>query len=174
MVAQSHGWLERVLGPRLTLKEANVICWGLFLALLAPAFYRAVEMQNQLGHSIPDTDFVNSYAMGRILNEFPAAELHIAELQNGVRTEIHPLSSGHYGPIPYPPFVGMLFQPLGRLRYAKAYQLWLWISLALYAAALALVSVRLFPGDTLRLSLIVCLALCFFPFANRPGREEEA
>jgi hypothetical protein len=164
MLTQFLRWPERVLGPRLTLKEANLICWGLFFALLAPAVYRAEQGQNRIGRLIPDVDFVNFYAMGRILNEYPAAELYDADLQTRIRTQVHPLSLGSYGPIPYPPFIGLLFQPFARLPYATAYHLWLSISLALYIVALVMVSARFFPGDLLRLSLICCLALCYFPF----------
>jgi hypothetical protein len=165
MLTRFLRWPERVLGPRLTLKEANLICWGLFIALFAPALYMAVQGQNRIGKPIPDVDFVGFYAMGRILNEYPAAGLYDAGLQIRIRTEVHPLSSGSYNSVPYPPFVGMLFQPLARLPFATAYLLWLSISLALYTAALVMVSARLFPGDLLRLSLILCLALSFFPFA---------
>ena len=165
MQAHSPGRLERLLGPRLTLKEGNFICWGLFFALLVPACYRAVQMKAQSEHPTLDADFVNFYAMGRILNQYPAPELYDAALQDRVRTEVHPLNTGRYGPIPYPPFVGMLFQPFARMPYKTAYLLWLPISLGLYAAALTLITARLFPGERLRMSLILCLALGFFPFA---------
>jgi len=164
MAARSPHWLERHLGPPITLKEANLLCWGLFLALLLPAGYSAMRMQVQSGHPVLDTDFVNFYAMGRILNDYPAGELYDAGLQERIRSEIHPLRSGRYAPVPYPPFVGMLFQPLARMPYTRAYLLWLAISLALYTAGMAMVSARVFPGERLRQSLILCLALCFFPF----------
>jgi hypothetical protein len=123
------------------------------------------ESQDQLGHATLDADFVNFYAMGRILNEHPSPELYDARLQKQIRNLVHPLRTGAYAPIPYPPFVGMLFQPFAGLPYVTAYRLWLSISLALYLAALAMMSARLFPGDALRLSLIFCLALSFSPFS---------
>ena len=163
-MARSPHLIQRVLGPRLTLKEANLICWGLFFALLGPACYRGIQMQSQGGHGFLDADFVNFYAMGRLLNAYPAADLYDAGLQERVRNQIHPLSDGRYGPIPYPPFVGLLFQPFARLSYSTAYWVWLPVSLALYTAALVLVARRLFPDDPWRHSLLVCLAFCYFPF----------
>jgi hypothetical protein len=160
-MAQSPHRLERTFGPRLTLKEANLLCWGLFFALLVPAVYRAIETQRGDG---PDADFVNFFAMGRILNEYPAASLYDTGLQKQVRDAIHPLRTGAYAPVPYPPFVGIFFQPFARLSYVAAYRLWVCLSLILYLAGLALVTGRLFPGQRARLALIVCLSLAFFPF----------
>ncbi len=156
---------KRTLGPRLSLKEANLICWGLFFALLAPALYHAVLGQEHLGRGIPDADFVNFYAMGRIFSQYPPARLYDGDLQNSIRTQIHPLSSGFYGLIPYPPFVAMAFAPLARLPYATAYLLWLAVTLTLYVAALIMVCRRFFAADPLRWSLAVCLGVAFLPFA---------
>jgi hypothetical protein len=164
-MARSPRRLERVFGPSLTLKELNVICWGLFFAFLAPAFCRAVQMQNQSGYSIQYSDFVNFYAMGRILNEYPTSDLYDLDLQNRVLNEVHLPRSGTHGPIPYPPFVGIPFRVAARMRYTPAYLLWSAISLALYIGAIILVCSRFFPHDRLRHSLIVCLALSFPPFA---------
>jgi len=157
--------LECLFGPSLNLKELNVICWSLFLAFFAPAFYRAVQMQTQSGYSIQYADFVNFYAMGRILNEYPASDLYDLDIQNRALDEVHLPRSGTHGPIPYPPFVGIPFRLLSRMRYTPAYMLWSAISLALYIAAILLVCSRFFPHDRLRLSLIVCLALSFPPYA---------
>lgn len=165
MPARSPRLLQRVFGPALNVKELNVICWGLFFAFLVPALYRAVQMQSHSGYSIQYADFVNFYAMGRILNEYPASQLYDLDLQYRVLNEIHLPRSGSHGPIPYPPFVGIPFRLLARLRYTPAYLLWSAISLALYVAAVAMVGIRFFPHDPLRVSLIICLALSFSPFA---------
>src|SRR5580704_13996171 len=101
MLARSPRGLEHVFGPSLTLKELNVICWGLFFAFLAPAFYRAVQMQSHSGYSIQYSDFVNFYAMGRILNDYPASQLYDLDVQNKVLNEVHLPRTGSHGPIPY-------------------------------------------------------------------------
>ena len=164
MPARSPRWFERALGPRLNLKEVNVICWCLFFFFLAPAVFRAVQMQNQHGKPIQYADFVNFYAMGRILNEYPATNLYDLALQNRICNEIAPPRSGSYGPIPYPPFVGIPFKVLAKLPYSTAYTSWLLISLSLYLSALAMIGFRFYRRDPLRFSLIVCIALCYFPF----------
>ena len=127
MSVRSPRWFERVLGPRLNLKELNVICWCLFFFFLAPAIFRAVQMQRQHGKPIQYADFVNFYAMGRILNEYPATDLYDLALQNRICNEIAPPRKGSYGPIPYPPFVGIPFKLLARLPYSAAYTVWLLI-----------------------------------------------
>src|ERR1700722_11295484 len=136
MPARSSRWFERVLGPRLNLRELNVICWGLFLFFFVPAVYNAVQMQSRNGSSVEYGGFVNFYAMGRILNEYPPADLYDLNLQNRICNEIHPPKPGGYGPIPYPPFVGIPFKLLARMHYSTAYIVWLSISLALYLAGL--------------------------------------
>src|SRR5205085_5785210 len=94
----------------------------------------------------------------------PASALYNYELQKKVCSEVHPLKLGIYNPIPYPPFVGTLFQPFAKMSYETAYLTWLPISFLLYGAGLAMVSARFFAHDPLRRSLIFCLALCFYPF----------
>ncbi len=153
-------WPERVLGPALTLKEINLICWGCFLAFLVLPLSIVVAGRQEM----PDADFVNFYAMGRILNEHPPEKLYDPELQTRIRNEVHPLRTGAYAAVPYPPFVGMLFRPLARMPYRAAYALWLSITMVLYLAGLAILSARFFRHEPLRQSLMVCFALGFYPF----------
>ena len=144
MESRSGIWPGRVLGPAPTLREINVVCWGLLLALLAGLFL-VVESRNRHGQLLQgfDADFVYFYSMGRMLNEYPLDRLYDYELQKRICTEVHPLTSGAYGPIPYPPYVGILFQPLARMSYPAAYLLWLCVSLILYIAGLRMVCARL-------------------------------
>jgi hypothetical protein len=102
--------------------------------------------------------------MGRILNEHPPDKLYDADLQTRIRTEVHPLRTGAYAAVPYPPFVGILFRPLARMPYQAAYSVWLTITLILYLAGLAILSARSFQHEPLRRSLIFCFALSFYPF----------
>jgi hypothetical protein len=156
----AHSRASRMLGPALSLKELNFICWGLFLAALTLPLGFVMSTQKQT----PDADFVYFYAMGRLLNEYPAERVYDYALQQKVCTEIHPLQTGKYGPIPYPPFVGTFFRPFARIPYRAAYAVWLCISLLLYLAGLAIISRRYFRDDPLRRSLIFCFALSFYPF----------
>ena len=150
-----------LLGPALNLKELNLICWGLFLiGVFLPMAVVAIG-RNQ----VPDADFAGFYSLGRILNEHPAQELYNFALQKKICTEVHALQAGSYSPLPHPPFVGVLFRPFAQLAYPSAYLLWISISLALYLAGLAIVSVQFFPQDPLLRSLIFCLALAYYPFS---------
>jgi hypothetical protein len=161
-------WAERMLGPVPTLKEINLVCWGLFLAFLVLPLCVVVRGRMQTGQPLwsLDVDFVYFYSMGRILNEYPAEELYNYDLQKKICTEVRPLRTGTYGPIPYPPFIGILFQPFARMSFSGAYLLWLSISLMLYIAGLAMFSARFFSHDPLRRSLVFCFALSFCPFIS--------
>lgn len=166
--SQSIRWAARTLGPVPTLKEVNLVCWALFFAFLALPVCVMVRGRIETGQPLHviQADFVYFYSMGRILNEYPAEQLYNYELQKKVCTEVHPLKTGAYGPIPYPPFVGILFRPFARMPYPAAYLLWLSVSLSLYIAGLAIFSGRLFPHDSTRRSLMFCFALSFYPFIS--------
>jgi hypothetical protein len=155
------GWPGRILGPVPGLKEINLICWGLFLfGLVLPiAIITGTHRQ-----AAPEPDFVYFYSLGRILNEHPPEQLYNYELQKRICADIQPLKSGMYGPNPYPPFLAILFRPFARLPFVTAYRLWMLISLLLYLTGLAIISVRCFPGEPLKQSLIFCFALSFYPF----------
>jgi len=163
----SSVWPSRWIGAAPTLKEVNLVCWGLFLALLILPLYSIVQSRNQLGQFLQtyDADFVNFYTLGRLLNEQPVAQLYDYEAQRQIADEVHPLISGVRGPLPYPPYVAMFFQPFARLSYQNAYLVWLGISLLLYLSGIALVTTRFLSRDPLVLSIACCLALSFYPFA---------
>jgi hypothetical protein len=161
-------WPKRIVGPVPTLKELNVLCWGLFLAGLVLPLFVALQSQRQSGQTLANAlnaDFVYFYGAGRILNEYPPEKLYDYELEKRIWTEIHVLKIGAYGPFPYPPFVAILFRPLALLPYSTAYLAWVFITLILYIGGLAIISSRFFPHDPLRQSLIFCFALAFYPFA---------
>ena len=160
-------WPKRIVGPVPTLKELNVLCWGLFLAVLVLPLFVVWQGHRQSEQPLVEAlnaDFVYFYGSGRILNEYPAEKLYDYELEKRIWTEIHILKIGTYGPFPYPPFVAILFRPFARLPYSTAYLLWASITLVLYTGGLAVISSRFFPHDPLRQSLIFCFALAFFPF----------
>jgi Glycosyltransferase family 87 len=156
----------RLLGPALTMKEMNVICWGLFISFLLLPVSLLLERRVQTGAALQgaEVDFTYFYGLGRILNEYPADRLYDYDLQKRILTEIHPLSSGTYGPNPYHPIIAVLFGPFARLPFLTAYLLWGSISFIFYIVGLAILMSHYFPGDRLRQSLTFCLALSFYPF----------
>src|SRR3954471_12990490 len=127
----------RTLGPLPSLRELNLVCWGFFIALLVlPLAF--VSYTHHLNREpllkTGESDFVYLYGMGRLFNDHPAAELYDWAIQKQVCTEIHPIQKGEYGPIPYHPFVGILFRPFARLPYISAFLFWISLSLVAYAA----------------------------------------
>jgi len=150
---------EQDLASTASLRQLSTICW----ALLLVGFVVPLTVVVLISHRPPDGDFAGFYALGRILNTHPMADLYNYELQKEVCSQVHARSGG-YGLLPYPPFVGMFFQPFARLPYAAAYVLWLLITLTLYAAGLRLLLGRFLPLDPARRSLVFCFAFAYCPF----------
>jgi|SRR5579862_190565 len=157
---------KRILGPALSLRELNLICWGVFfITLILPACIVLLGyVRGGAAAKVPEVDFVYFYGMGRIFDNYPVSQVYDYELQKRVFNELHPLKSGTYNPVPYPPFIGALLGVLARIPFFPAYLVWLLISLILYIAGLTMVAARFFPGDRLRISLVLCLGLSFYPF----------
>jgi hypothetical protein len=149
--------------------ETCLICWGLFIAFLVLPAGVAVGRQFQAGRlaqTFAEVDFVYFYGLGRLFDKYPPEEVYDYELQKKVYIEVHPLQGGTYNPVPYPPFIGVLFRPFARMPYFSAYLLWLAISFGLYIAGIGLLTTSFFPRDPVRASLVFCFALCFYPFIN--------
>lgn len=162
-------WPRRILGPRPGLKEVNVVCWALFVVLLLVPLCVVHWIQVRHGegtirHYQPD--FVVFYGFGRMAREYPAARIYDYDLEKQTFTAIYPEQHNglFYGPAPYPPFVALFFSLLAHFSFETAYFLWLGISLFLYLTGIGAVAISVFPGERLKLSLIVCFALAFFPF----------
>jgi hypothetical protein len=105
---------KRILGPIPTLKELNVLCWGLFLVGLVLTLYVIWQSQMQSGQPLVEAlnvDFVYFYGAGRILNEYPAEKLYDYEIREA-HLDGNPHTENRYiRPFPYPPFVAILFRP---------------------------------------------------------------
>lgn len=149
----------RFLTSPAILKQLNLICWGVFLVCFVLPFTAIVIAS----HRPPDGDFAGFYALGRILNTHPMQDLYNYELQKEVCNQVHS-RLGAYGLLPYPPFVGMFFQPFAWLPYSVAYIFWLLITLALYASGIKLLIDRFLPLDPVRRSLLFCFAIAYCPF----------
>jgi hypothetical protein len=157
----------RILGPLLDLKGMNVVCWTMFVTFLVVPLFVSLRVQFKTGSgSIRkfDSDFVYFYGIGHILNEYPAVNLYDYNLQQKIFNQIYPAHEALYGPSPYPPYVALFFRPFARVSFESAYLLWMGISLALYIAGIAATVKSVFPRERLKISLIFCFALAFYPF----------
>jgi hypothetical protein len=157
----------RSLGPPPSLRELNLICWGLFTAFLALPLLAVCYSHYRSGQpllKVGESDFVYLYGMGRVFNEHPAEELYDWATQKKVCTEVHPHKTGEYGPIPYHPIIGILFRPFAKLPYVPAFLLWISFAFVAYVVGVMAISRIHFRNDPLRRSLILCFALSFYPF----------
>jgi len=157
----------RIFGPLLDLKGMNVVCWTMFVTFLVVPLLVSLRFQFKTGSgSIRkfDSDFVYFYGIGHLLNEYPAVNLYDYNLQQKIFNEIYPAHEAFYGPSPYPPYVALFFRPFARVSFESAYLLWMGISLALYIAGIAATVKEVFPRERLKISLIFCFALAFYPF----------
>ena len=157
----------RILGPLLDLKGMNVVCWTMFVTFLVVPLFVSLRVQFKTGSgSIRkfDSDFVYFYGIGHLLNEYPAVNLYDYNLQQKIFNQIYPAHEAFYGPSPYPPYVALFFRPFARVSFESAYLLWMGISLALYIVGIAATVKVVFPRERLKISLIFCFALAFYPF----------
>jgi len=149
-----------MVGSRLGLREVNVICWGI-LVTLALIIGTLVWGHVKGGEGF---DFVYFYGVGRLASEHPPARLYDYASQLQVFHDVRPAQKEHYGPSPYPPFVGLFFSNFSRLPFQAAYFLWMAISLALYVLGVRAVLQASMAGEPLKASLATCFALAFPPF----------
>jgi hypothetical protein len=161
-------WPTRLLGPAPGLKELNLACWGLFIGfVLVPLFGPMIVGQRTgtiLSHILP-VDFVYFYGIGKLVRDHSLSRLYDYSLQLKIFTDIYALHNGDtYGPSPYPPFVALFFSLFARLSFLPAYLLWVGISLVLYVAGVGAVARNIYRNEPLKLSLVFCFALGFYPF----------
>jgi hypothetical protein len=164
-------WPARLLGPLPGLKEINLVCWAGFIAfLLVPlCVVHLIQVKHGAGSIRQlNSDFVYVYGVGEIAHRHSPARIYDTTLQRQVFVSIQPPRKGsYYGPSPYPPFVGMFFALFTYVSFEAAeaaYLLWSAISLVLYLTGIWLIATAVFPAERLKTSLILCLALAFYPF----------
>ena len=81
---------SNLLGPSLNSTEACLICWGLFLAFLVLPIGVTVGRRiqgGQLARTFSEVDFVYVYSLGRIFDQYPAAQVYDYKLQEKVLME---------------------------------------------------------------------------------------
>jgi alpha-1,2-mannosyltransferase len=153
-------------GPMPGRREAHAMAWmaltaGVILCgvSLVLGFQGRAFMGRPLGG-----DFVEFYTIGKILNNYPAAQIYDLDLSVKLQHEILPSMAQTqmlvFGQTPY---VAWLFRPFALLPYAWAYVAWLGFTAVLYVAGLAALfnAVRLKPEDRKTGYL---LALSWAPF----------
>jgi hypothetical protein len=163
----TSNWALRTFGPPPGLKEMNVVCWGLFVAFLLVPLIVLLWLQLIAGPKSLlklHPDFIYFYGVGRIVNDYSISRLYDYSLQLDVFNQLNTLKEGSYGPSPYPPYVAAFFSLFARLPFDIAFILWAAISLALYLFGIACVVRELFRGERLKVSLIFCFCLAFYPF----------
>jgi hypothetical protein len=154
-------WPEGALGPRLRIKEVNLICWALASVFVVLPVSILLWNHVKTGEGF---DFVYFYGAGLLSTERPITNLYDYASQQRVFNEISYLKQGHYGPSPYPPFVALFFGMFTKLPFKAAYALWLAISLTLYCAGIIAACKAAFPRQPVKASLALCFALAYPPF----------
>jgi hypothetical protein len=160
-------WPTGLLGPMPGLRELHLACWSLVAVLFVMRFCIPVWVQYRAGRgSIPlfPNDFVYFYGIGHIAKDYPAARLYDYGLQLKTFNDIYHPPTRAYGPSPYPPFVAPFFSLFARASFRVAFFLWAACSLILYVVGIVAAARDFFPGERLKVSLILCLALAFYPF----------
>ena len=160
-------WPSGVLGPMPGLNELNLACWTIAIVFFVLRFCIPVWIQFKAGRgSIPllPNDFVYFYGIGHIVKDYPAARLYDYGLQLQVFNEIYKPPTRAYGPSPYPPFVALFFSLFARVGFRAAYFLWTACSVSLYAVGIVAAVKDFFPGERVKISLILCFAVAFYPF----------
>ena len=160
-------WPTRILGPMPDLKVINVACWSLVLALFITRFCIPLWIQFKAGKgSIPlmPADFIYFYGIGHIVKDYPALRLYDWSLQTKVFNDVFSDPKFVYGPSPYPPFVGLFFSMFARVSFRLAFFIWMFFSLGLYSFGIVALSNDIFPGERVKVSLILCFSVATFPF----------
>lgn len=160
-------WPQRILGPQPGLKEVNFICWAMFLAFLVVPICVVHWMQTKQGngsYTQLNSDFVLYYGDGTLVLRYSPTKVYDPALQRQVFNEIQPSPDAPYGLSPYPPIVPIFFSLLARLPFNTAYFLWMTMSLASYCVGIRAVAKVVFPGEGPKFSILLCLALAFYPF----------
>lgn len=161
------GWPHRILGPAPGLREINLVCWAALGAFVVLRIVVPAAIQIKTGvpmlHIMP-ADFTYYYGDGLIANHYPLAGFYDYPLQAATYNSIYPLSSGVYGMQPYPPFIPLFFGFFARLPFAVAFGLWMLLSLILYITGVRAAARSFFAVEPLKVSLILCFALAFYPF----------
>ncbi len=160
-------WPSHLLGPRPNLKELHLACWGFFLGLMVMPVCFGFWVHHRVSPgTLPPiaSGFTYFYGIGKIVDTYPIARLYDYPLQLRTFHEVWAQGSNEYGPSPYPPFIALFFSLFARLSFARAYAIWMIVSLALYVIGIVSTAGIVFPRQRMRQSLMVCLSLAYYPF----------
>jgi hypothetical protein len=160
-------WPTKIFGPMPGINEINLACWSVVAAIFITRFCIPVWIQFKAGRgSIPlfPNDFVYFYGIGHIAKEFPSSRLYDYSLQLKTFNDIYQLPERAYGPSPYPPFVALFFSIFAWVSFRAAFFAWMACSLLLYCVGITAAARDFFPRERVKISLILCLAIAFYPF----------
>ena len=161
-------WLERVIGPLPSEKEARAfgVC-GIAIALIACALslYYGFKGEAFLGRPLGG-DFVQFYAAGRILNQHEPAKLFdipfLAEMEHASLPTMPKTQMLIFGNAPC---IAAIFRPLAMVSYQQAYCVWLVFSAAIYLTGLLM----LVRGD--RIAMLLALSTPMFTLETWIGGQ---
>src|ERR1700733_995513 len=161
-------WLERVIGPLPSEKEARAfgVC-GIAIALIACALslYYGFKGEAFLGRPLGG-DFVQFYAAGRILNQHEPAKLFdipfLAEMEHASLPTMPKTRMLIFGNAPC---IAAIFRPLAMVSYQQAYCVWLVFSAAIYLTGLLM----LVRGD--RIAMLLALSTPMFTLETWIGGQ---
>ena len=142
-------------------------CWLAIFAAVLAAFFISYFLGSVNKVLRPlGGDFPQFFAIGVLLRDFGTEKLYDLDFQDRVLHQVVPLlRSDEQLPFAYPPFIAVPFVPLSMLPYSASFAIWLLISTAAYAGAIA-ITLRAIPVLSCIEQLTVWLvALSFEPFA---------
>jgi glycosyl transferase family 87 len=153
--------IERWLGPLPGLKEARAFGWVAIVGALVAcglSLFFGFRGETFMGRPLGG-DFVQFYAVGKILNEHPPARIYDVEFLTHLEHASSPTMDRKqmliFGNAPY---IGQLFRPFALLPYRWAYCVWLAFSLVVYAAGLMLLFRKRLPGPTGTTAFLLALS----------------
>ena len=153
--------VERWLGPLPGLKEARAFSWVAIVGALVAcslSVYFGFRGEPFMGRPLGG-DFVQFYAVGKILNEHQPARVYdvvfLTQLEHASQPAMDQNQMLIFGNAPY---IGQLFRPFALLPYRWAYCAWLVFSLLLYGAAVLLLFRGRLPGSAGTTAFLLALS----------------
>jgi hypothetical protein len=144
--------------------STRLLIWSVAAVLIG----LPVLIQERIPKEARSVDFVNFYAMSTIVRDSLAENIYDPEIEKAACQRIRPVPDREslYRPLPYAPFVALLFEPAARLPFWTAFRIHQAISFALYLTGLILLLRRYFPGQPILSSLWVPFSLAYLPWIS--------
>lgn len=166
--------IERLFGPLPGQLEARAFSvFGLVAAVAACALSISFGFRGETFMGRPlGTDFVQFYAVGKVLNQGEPTRLYdvpfMARVQHESLPTMRPAQMLIYGSAP---FLAQLFRPFAALPYRWAYCAWLAFSLAVYGTGLWLLFRNWYPDGYGRTAFLLSLSAPMYTFETWIGGQ---